>query len=82
MAITDLDVVLKAQPTDQAVRKALGYALIWEGSPEQGAMLLSSLERAADIPDELQQWEDYWSQQGDSRRAANARIALQRLGQE
>ncbi|GAB4124179.1 MAG: hypothetical protein Fur005_31170 [Roseiflexaceae bacterium] len=79
--IADLGMVLEAQPTDQAVRKALGYAMIWEGSPEQGAMLLSSLKRATDIPNELRLWEAYWAKQGDARRATSARLSAQLLAQ-
>lgn len=66
-------------PEDQATIKALGYTRIWSGQIEAGAQLLGTLDRAAEIPQELMRWEQYWIEHGRGDLAAHARAALQRF---
>ncbi|GAB4217107.1 MAG: hypothetical protein OHK0022_59020 [Roseiflexaceae bacterium] len=65
------------RPADQSLRKALGYALLWNGRVDQAADLLSGLTYAGEVREELTVWPVAWRERG---REDLARLAEQ-LGQ-
>jgi len=64
---------------DQATRKALGLAYVWNGQPLHGARLLAQLDNGAEIREELETWPYTWEERGRSDLAAYARQAAQAL---
>jgi putative inorganic carbon (hco3(-)) transporter len=62
-AATALTQAITERPRDQAVRKGLGYAMIWSGQVAAGVEYLQTLDRADEIADELRRWEQVWQDQ-------------------
>lgn len=73
--IRSLEPVFAHRPADEAVRKALGYAYIWNGRIGEGAMMLARLERAAEARQELGTWAFVWTERGRVDLAERAREA-------
>lgn len=63
-AIEHLEPVLQTIPDDQATRKALGYAYIWDGQIEAGVQTISQLDRLTEIHGELEVWPVAWQERG------------------
>jgi putative inorganic carbon (hco3(-)) transporter len=75
MAIRMLEPALRYSPADQSVRKALGYAYIWQGRVDEGVALLKGIERTGEIEGELQVWPYAWRDRGRPDLAAQAERA-------
>jgi hypothetical protein len=73
-ATRTLEPALIATPHDQAVRKALGLALVWEGRIDEGVALLRDLDQAGEVAEELTNWPSAWR---DARRPELAQRAEQ-----
>ncbi|NOK59488.1 MAG: polymerase [Chloroflexi bacterium AL-W] len=63
-AIQHLEPVHQRIPDDQATRKALGYAYIWDGQIEAGVQTLAKLDRLTEIHSELEVWPVAWEERG------------------
>jgi hypothetical protein len=74
-AIRMLEPALSRSPADQSIRKALGYAYIWDGRVAEGVALLEAIDRAGEIRGELQVWPVAWQERGRPDLAAQARLA-------
>lgn len=64
-----------ALPASQAIRKGLGYAYVWSGRAEEGAALLSGLDRAEEVARELETWPVAWRERGREDLAVRAERA-------
>jgi hypothetical protein len=74
-AIRLLEPALVHAPADQSIRKALGYAYIWDEHIAEGIALLKQLDRADEARQELDVWPFAWEQQGRMELAQRARDA-------
>ena len=74
-AVAALEPALRAQPADQSLRKALGYAYIWSGHTDDGVALLTTLDRLAEVRGELDVWPLAWNDRGRRDLAERARQA-------
>ena len=81
-AIQHLEPVLQALPNDQATRKALGYAYIWDGQIEAGVQTLAQLDRLAEVHGELEVWPVAWQERGRPDLADQSQQAAALLVQE
>jgi hypothetical protein len=77
-AIGLLEPAMAHAPADQSIRKALGYAYIWDGRIAEGVALLKGLDRSAEVRQELDVWPVAWEQQGRAELAQRARDAAAR----
>lgn len=64
---------------DQATRKALGMAYVWNGEPERGAEILAHLDYADEVREELSIWVYAWQDRGRDDLAAYAQRAAQAM---
>lgn len=78
-AINALEFAQQSLSADQATRKALGMAYIWNGEPERGARILATLDDATEVREELDIWPQAWLDRGRSDLAAYARQAAQAM---
>ncbi|MCS6841898.1 MAG: O-antigen ligase family protein [Roseiflexus sp.] len=62
---------------DQATRKAIGLAYVWNGNPDRGAEILAQLDYADEVREELGVWVSAWRDRGRDDLAAYARRAAQ-----
>ncbi|MGQ9828492.1 MAG: O-antigen ligase family protein [Roseiflexus sp.] len=62
---------------DQATRKALGMAYVWQGDPDRGTGLLAHLDRADEVREELSIWTYAWHERGRDDLAAYAQRAAE-----
>ncbi len=74
-AIRLLEPALDQAPADQSIRKALGYAYVWDGRLAEGIALLKRLDRAAEVQQELDVWPFAWEQERRADLAQRARAA-------
>jgi O-antigen ligase len=75
LAIELLEPALRASPADLSLRKALGYAYIWQGRITEGVAMLESVGRIGEIVGELQAWPYAWRERGRPDLAAQAERA-------
>jgi putative inorganic carbon (hco3(-)) transporter len=80
-AIRMLEPALSRSPADQSIRKALGYAYIWDGRVAEGVTLLETLDRSGEIRGELEVWPIAWQERGRPDLAAQARLAAALLAE-
>lgn len=78
-AVVALEIALRAAPADQSLRKALGYAYIWNGRAPDGVALLATLDRTAEVRAELDVWPYAWNERGRDDLAERARQAASLL---
>lgn len=78
-AIAAFERAILAQPGDQAILKGLGYAYIWYGYIDQGALLLSQIERSDEAYGELQAWQTAWRERGRSDLEQRAQAAVEAI---
>ncbi|MBC8075761.1 MAG: hypothetical protein H7Y32_06765 [Chloroflexales bacterium] len=78
-AVMALERALRATPADQSLRKALGYAYIWNGRAPDGVALLATLDRSAEVRAELDVWPYAWNERGRDDLAERARQAASLL---
>lgn len=78
-AIAALERARAVLGADQATRKALGLAYVWNGEPLRGARLLAQLDNGAEIREELNTWPYAWEERGRSDLAVYARQAAQAM---
>jgi tetratricopeptide (TPR) repeat protein len=75
-ATQHLEAAYRADPTNRASTKALGYAYVWTGKLDQAAMLLRDIDEA---PTELQTAAGVWQQSKKPQLAQNANMVIQKL---
>lgn len=75
-AAQHLETAYRADPTNRASTKALGYAYVWTGKLDQAVKLLRDIDEA---PTELQTAAGVWQHSNKPQLAQNANMVIQKL---